>query len=554
MRSRLLGSFLFVLIFWWLALSFWWFTAPPQEALHRLTSAAALLPWASHLPALKPTVFDFWRIQADTVDVWTGPLILVALLAALIGAGVVWMVAHKLNRHRDERISASETYRGVGITLGVLPAPAVAERAEVEFTASTKELRNLLDQLSPGEFGVLEALLEMLAASGLDHVEQVLEEIERALSLPNPGLACIVETACAIGDTARERARLISSLPAWWELPPERRYGMLLAVKFRGQELKWVPEMTGLPEASRLARDLLVALDAPKIDTSEWKRKGPFYLIDGDAQSHQAGEDPPIEERALAPAEPHERAASGNAANPPPAPRRAPPAESTNAAQGVPPKKPVGLLDIFCRELPHLPLRIRGISATKKVVPLGWKKRGRLYLIEKSLVETLWHKLPQALKEQFNEAPAGPRSPVTRALLDVLHLEGWLVTKNGLDELSATEALWVVKAGKLDFKGVIVLSKLPDTLMDQLPTEDSPFDMTILRPLFFASKNPEREHNPGDALDRRELAGNLEEELASAGSAARMDLDFVVGRLLRPAPSATSQADGAQRPQPEKKV
>ena len=554
MRTRLLGSFLFVLIFWWLILSFWWFTAPPQEALHRLTSAVALLPWASHLPPLKPTVFDFWRIQVDTVDVWTGPLMLVALLAALIGAAVVWVFAHKLNRRRNERINASETYRGVGITLGVLPAPAVAERAEVEFSASTKELRNLLGQFTPGEFEVFEALLEMLAASGLDHVEPVLEKIERALSLPNPGLACIVEAACAIGDTARERARLISSLPAWWDLPPERRYGMLLAVKFRGGELKWVPEMTGLPEASKLARDLLVALDGPQADTSEWKRKGPFYLINGAAEVDPADEAPQIEERAPTQAEPRLREPSASAPLPAPAPPRAQPAESTHAAASAPPKKPAGLLDIFCRELPNLPLRISGMASSKKIVPMGWKKKGRLYLIEKTLVETLWHKLPQALKEQFSEAPAGPRSPVTRAMLEVLHLEGWLVTKNGLDELNAMEALWVVKAGKIDFKGVIVLAKLPDHLMDQLPTEDSSFDMTILRPLFFASKNPEREHTPGEALDRRELAGNLEAEIASAGSAARVNLDFLVGRLLRPAPSATSQTDGTERPQPAKKV
>ena len=554
MRTRLLGSFLFVLIFWWLVLSFWWFTAPPQEALDRLTSAAALLPWASHLPALKPTVFDFWRIQADTVDVWTGPLILVALLAALIGAGVVWVLAHRLSRRRDERISASETYRGVGITLGVLPAPAVAERAEVEFSASTKELRNLLEQLTPGEFGVLEALLEMLAAGGLNHVEPVLEKIERALSLPNPGLACIVEATCAIGASARERARLISSLPAWWELPPERRYGMLLAVKFRGEELKWVPEMTGLPEASKLARDLLVALDGPPADTSEWKRKGPFYLIDGGAEAEHPEEAPQIDSGAPTPAEPREREADASAPKPPPAPSRAQLPEPTTTAASTPPKKPAGLLDIFCRELPNLPLRISGMASSKKIVPMGWKKKGRLYLIEKTLVETLWHKLPQALKEQFSESPAGPRSPMTRALLEVLQLEGWLVTKNGLDELNAMEALWVVKAGKIDFKGVIVLAKLPDHLMDQLPTEDSSFDMTILRPLFFASKNPEREHTPGETLDRRELAGNLEAEISSAGSAARVNLDFLVGRLLRPAPSATSQTDGAQRSQPAKKV
>ena len=545
MRTRLLGSFLFVLIFWWLVLSFWWFTAPPQEALQRLTGTAALLPWARHLPRLKPTVFDFWQIQRDTVDLWTGPLTLVWIAGALAGIVLVWGFAYQLHRRREGRVAPSAMYRGVGITIGVLPAPLIVERAEVSLNAANKELRDLLTRIEPLEREVFEDLLAMLAAAGLDQVGDTLERLERALTLPAPGIACIVEVACELGDSPRVRARVLTSLASWWNLPPVQRYGALLAVKHRGEALKMVPQMTGLPEASKLAREVLFALDGSDAGASAWKKKGPFYLIDGGAApgSESSADKAP---------------AGGGDSQPDPnlQPSSAAAVEheevsSASAETAEPPKKPAGLLDIFCRELPNLPLQI-GFGAPKSV-PMGWKRKGRLYLIEKTLAETLWHKLPQALKEQFREAPAGSRSPVTRALLEVLHLEGWLVTKNGLDELDAKDALWVVRSGKIDFKGVIVLSKLPDRLMDQLPTEDSKFEMTILRPLFFASKNPSREHTPGETLDRKELAANVGEEIASASSVARMSLDDLLGGLLRPAAPKATQNAGGKAAQPAKK-
>lgn len=545
MRTRLLGSFLFVLVFWWLVLSFWWFTAPPQEALQRLTGAAALLPWARHLPSLKPTVFDFWQIQRDTVDLWTGPLTLVWIAAALAGAALVWAFAYQLHRRREGRVAPSAMYRGVGITIGVLPAPAGAERAEVSLDAASKELKDLLSRIDPLEHAVLEDLLAMLAAIGLDQAGQTLERVERALTLPEPGLACIVEVACDLGESPRVRARILSSLHSWWNMVPARRYGVLLAVKHRGEALKLVPQMTGLPEASKLAREVLFALDGSESGESAWKKKGPFYLIEGGAALERESAEPPAPGAAETPWVAREGQPQGTAAG------EQAGAPSVAHAAPEPPKKPAGLLDIFCRELPNLPLHI-GFGAPKNV-PMGWKRKGRLYLIEKSLAETLWHKLPADLKEQFREAPAGPRSPVTRALLEVLHLEGWLVTKNGLDELDAKDALWVVRSGKIDFKGVIVLSKLPESLMDQLPTEDSKFEMTILRPLFFASKNPEREHAPGETLDRKELAANLDAEIATASSAARMSLDDLLGGLLRPAPSKATPTAAGKQTQPAKK-
>ena len=545
MRTRLLGSFLFVLAFWWLVLSFWWFTAPPQEALQRLTDAAALLPWAHHLPSLKPTVFDFWKIQRDTVDLWTGPLTLVWIAAALLGTALVWGFAYGLHRRREGRLVPSATYRGVGITIGVLPAPASGERAEVSIDAASKELRELHSRIDPLERAVLEDLLAMLAAAGLDQAGQTLERVERALTLPAPGLACIVEVACDLGESPHVRARIISSLPSWWSLAPVPRYGVLLAVKHRGEALKLVPQMTGLPEASKLAREVLFALDGSEPEESAWKKKGPFYLIEGGAAPERESAEPPASRAAGDAGHVREAQLQGTeAAEQTEMPSDAP-------AAPAPPKKPAGLIDIFCRELPNLPLHT-GFGAPKNV-PMGWKRKGRLYLIEKTLAETLWHKLPADLKEQFREAPAGPRSPVTRALLEVLHLEGWLVTKNGLDELDAKDALWVVRSGKIDFKGVIVLSKLPESLMDQLPTEDSKFEMTILRPLFFASKNPEREHAPGETLDRKELAANLDAELAGASSAARMSLDDLLGGLLRPAPSKATPNAAGTAAQPAKK-
>ena len=536
MRTRLLGSFLFVLIFWWLVLSFWWATAPPQEALQRLTGAAAILPWAQPIRGLKPTIFDFWSIQRDTVALWTGPLTLVWIALALAAAALVWGIAYGLHLRREDRVAPSAPYRGIGITFGVLPAPAPPEQLEVSLDVAGKEIGELLARIDPLERAVLEDLLAMLAAAGLSNAAPTLERVERALKLPEPGLACIVEVSCDLADLPQMRARALSALSSWWSLPQVRRLGVLLAVKHRGEPLKWVPEMTGLPEASKLAREVLFALDGDGSGENVWKKKGPFFLIDGGASTPESKQAASADEPTAAPSTPQ-------------------PAEKVSAP-GVAPedKKPLGLLDIFCRELPNLPLRLSATVVSKEVVPMGWKKKGRLYLIEKSLAEMLWHKLPPDLKEQFQEAPSGPRSPVTRALIEVLHLEGWLVTRNGLDELDAKDALWVVRAGKIDLKGVIVLANLPEHLMDQLPTEDSPFDMTILGPLFFASKNPQREHTPGEMLDRKELASNLEADIAAAPSVAKFNMDDILGGLLKPAPSKTPQTAATKPEPPAKKV
>lgn len=547
MRSRLLWAFLFVLTFWWIVLGFWWFTAPPDVALGRLSRTATLLPWAHHLPPLAPTVFDFWRIQRETASLWTGPLTLIWIALALLSAAGVWGIAFRINRARIARVAPSEAYRGVGITIGVLPAPKAPERLSVALEPANGEHKSLLDKLAPAERALLEELLAVLAAHGEGHASEALARIERALTLPAAGLACITEAACQLTDDARTRGRILTSLSTWWELPESERYAVLLAVKYRGLALDEVPEMTGRREASKLARELLHNLDGATTSELAWKRKGPFFLIEG-GSAGGAGNTAPAS--AGDEGSGHVDGCSTTVTEQPPRAAPQQPSDGSPRAPAPshtapPPRKPTGLLDIFCRELPKLPLRIAGVAESKSVLPMGWKKKGRLYLIEKALAETLWHKLPDGLKEQFQEAPAGARSPLTRALLDVLNLEGWLVTKNGLDELAPKDALWVVRAGKIDFKGVIVLAKLPDHLMDQLPTEDSPFEMKILRPLFFESKNPEREHTPGETLDRKELGANISAEIAAAGSTSRVNLDDLLGGLLRrPAPDSGKKQEG----------
>lgn len=580
MRSKLLWSFLFVLGFWWCATLFWWFTSPPGVALNRLTHTSTLLPWARAVPHLKPTVFDFWDIQINTLRFWTGPLLLIGTAWTLLAAALVWFWAYTHLKERKNRVAPSDDYRGVGISLGILPVPMPPERVSVAIEDKGGG-GSPFKKLSCLQRDLIEETLSTLAAIDHDRAETTLHKIERALDLPNPGLCAIVEVLSEISDQPAVRGRVLSSLDQWWQLAPVDRFALLLATKNRGNGSD-VPTMTGLPDATLRAKEILLAIDgqealeaAPVAISRPVETKNsdedeipepieePFIEDDPSQSAPEAAQAAPVREEKSSHAAPATAAVPAQPVAAPPAmarveddKRSTPPAavktqEPPRAPQPVVSvaglnkhSKPTGLLDIFCNELPRIPLRIAGVAHPKNILPMGWKKKGKLYLIEKAIVEHLWHKLSQDLKEQFADAPTGPKSPLTRALLEVLHLEGWLITKNNQDELEPREALWVVKAGKIDFKGVFILSRLPERLMDLLPTEDSAYEMKILKPLFFPSKNPEKPPTPGQMLDRRELAGNLEAEIASAGATSRMSLDELLGGLLR----KPEDADQKQKP------
>uniref|UniRef100_UPI0023F1C04D hypothetical protein n=1 Tax=Metallibacterium scheffleri TaxID=993689 RepID=UPI0023F1C04D len=112
--------------------------------------------------------------------------VLVSMAIALTGVALVWGFAYVLHLRRQERVMPSTAYRGIGISIGVLPAPASHERAEVSLDAAGNEIRERLSRIDPLERTVLEDLLAMLAAAGIEQAGPTLERIERALALPEP--------------------------------------------------------------------------------------------------------------------------------------------------------------------------------------------------------------------------------------------------------------------------------------------------------------------------------------------------------------------------------
>jgi hypothetical protein len=144
------------------------------------------------------------------------------------------------------------------------------------------------------------------------------------------------------------------------------------------------------------------------------------------------------------------------------------------------------LMNAFIASLDGMPFQVRGVPQGSKCI--AWKAGSRIYLLEKELNELLLQKLPAEVRGALTP-PAGTRPssekimPVVAHLLKVLDERGWLVTQIGETKVSVSEALWVVKSGRLDLRRVIILD-VPLAYIGKLPSADSHFELTVTGPFF----------------------------------------------------------------------
>lgn len=465
MRPKLLKSFITVTIFWFIATTLYWSMSNPSvnwESLHRLKQAFPFLPFS--VPA-QSSVFDALSNQMLVLKFWTVPVLALSAISGLVGWGIAWQLARRTFGERAGREKSNGNFRGMRITLGSLPQPAALPRDELDLSAADSEA---LVRLTEKEKTLLGAILGIASAhpdafsgegNGATLLEHMLNVASKALERTRqPGLAAIVAAAHELGKITawvrsesgdwvltknhdREAAKHLASLDAWWALDKDSRTALMLAVKYHSTPRN-LPDVDGEQRIYRLARDLL--------DTA------------AEVQVAAVVEE---KQRTL---EKHEL--------------------------------PEILFDAFVRALPTLSFQSFGMP--KNVPAIAWKVGNRVYMLEIKLRETVMARLEQDVRGALT-ATGKDRSklaPFTLELLKSLEKAGWLVREIGQMKLDTKEALWNIKAGKLEFKGVIVIDVPPEKL-EMLPPQDSAYAVSVVGPLF---------QQPGSvAISKADLLGDV---------------------------------------------
>lgn len=448
MRSKLLKSFIYVFGFWWMLFAIWWGVTDPQTNYEGLVRLHKLLPF---MPLVMPegaiNVLHAWGMQKQVVMYWTVPMLVASSLMAVIGAGAMWYFAWTEHKARKEREESKGKFRGASVTMGPLPMPKSTPRDKLDLGAADSEA---FDCMSEGEKALLVDIIGIISAHpnaysgsgiGVSLLEHTVRVVEEALSSKNrPGLSAIVAAAHETGKITaykkepdgewvrvknpdREAAKHMATLDSWWSLPSDTRLAVLFAVKYKSAPAQ-LPEVDDNPHIHKLAKDLL----------------------------YRAAE------------------STGKVA--------AVAKERVLAKQELPAVALKGFLDA----LPTLPFQD---GLPKGVKAVGWKVGTRVYLLEMHLRNTVMAKLDPDIRGALEGAYAGRDSlaKFTQELLKAFDSKGWLVKEHLKTKLEAKDALWIIQAGKYDFKGVLILD-LPKDYLEVLPSKDSLYELSIKGPLF----------------------------------------------------------------------
>jgi hypothetical protein len=448
MRSKLLKSFIYVFGFWWLAFTLWWSLVDPALNYEGLLRLHKLFPFLSlSIPQEPVNVLHALGIQKQVLLYWSVPVFVITVVAAALGASLVWLLTWNQHKERLAREAPQGKFRGVSVSLGALPTPKFTQREILEMGAADSEVFSCLSKeekiLLVDIIGIISAHPKAYSGSGigvslLEHTVRVVEEALRSKN--RPGLSAIVAAAHECGKITayaknsqgewqlsknhdREAARHLATLNSWWMLPDDVRLAILFAVKYK-QSPALLPELDDRPHIYKMAKDLLyrAAESTEKVATVAKARV--------------------LEKQEL----------------------------------------PAVALKGFLDALPSLPFQD---GLPKGVKAVGWKVGTRLFLLEIKLRETIMAKLDPdirgALEGAFKDRTK--LATFTQEFLKALDSKGWLVKEHDKTKLEAKDALWVILAGKFDYKGVIIID-IPKEYAEVLPSKDSLYEITIKGPLF----------------------------------------------------------------------
>lgn len=451
MRSKLLRSFLYVFGFWWVMATLWWSVSDPEVNLASLQRVHALLPFLPlNVPEGAVSVLDAWSMQKQVLLYWSIPVLLLSSVSGALGAAAIWGMTYRRHKERLGRESPAGKFRGVSITLGQLPIPKGMKREVLEIGAADADALSIMTEAEKRVLfdiiGIIAAHPEAYAGEGMgvSLMEHTLRVVEEALSSKNrPSLSALVAAAHETGKIVaykkndagewqkvknqdREAARALATLDSWWAMPPEHRHAILYAVKYKSTP-NLLPELEESPHIYKLAKDLLyrAAETTEKVATVAKARV--------------------LEKHEL----------------------------------------PTVALKGFLDALPTLPFQD---GLPKGVKGVGWKVGTRVYLLEIKLRETIMAKLDPDIRGALEGAykDRTKLATFTQELLKALDSKGWLIKEINKTKLEAKEALWTIKAGKFDYKGVIII-EIPQEYREVLPSKDSMYEITVQGPLFAQS-------------------------------------------------------------------
>lgn len=452
MQPSLARSFLIVAVFWsvvaWLTFGF----ADPQENLRVLYRLYAYLPGLD--PATLPTkvsVLDGAWMQRQVLLYWTIPLLLLVGFMLLLGLGVTWGLAYREHRARLARAKGTGAWRQVTVTRGALPLPPALTLAHEVRISWTPVMRGCLERLSPEEHTLLAEILGYIAAhpdaytgaghgvSLLDHTLHVIDQV--AADNPADPLILLAAAAHDMGKITtfkknaagewyrakmhdRESARLLALLPGYWDLQPTRRRALTMAVKYDHAPGKR-PAIN--PEVDQLASELMAALQRADRQATATEK----------AEVVQAA----AEERAL----------------------------------------PETVFDAFLQALPLM--QFSTFNQQKEMKAVGWRKDKRLYFIEHQVFNLVLERLSPDLRAAWSKRKRGEVPALTQNLLRTCADNGWLVVRNGDIVLQPESALWTIKSGTKDFRGVWAIEPSQEVL-DRAPQVSSAYKIQITGPYF----------------------------------------------------------------------
>ncbi|WP_026186444.1 HD domain-containing protein [Thioalkalivibrio thiocyanodenitrificans] len=523
MRPTLARSAFVVTLFWWIVGLVKFSAGDPANNLSAARRLAETLPWLGLDLPESVAAHNAIHVQIQVLSYWTLPFLLVAATIALIGYSSVWISAFSTHRQRVCREQGKGDYRGLRVNLGAFPQPPELPRRTVKLKAAGP-VATALGAMPEGAAELTREVLGTIAAHSEAYVGEGHGEVtllEHTLRVMRKGFEIEdMDPLLPLVLAAHDLGKITSYL---------KRGGSWVVTRMHDKESARL--MTLLPSYVRLCEeDRTLARLAVRYSHSIWQAPVEESMVDRlkglVSQMKQA-----------------DGKATGE--------------EKSEFLENLP--LPEMVWRAFSKALCEVSLQVPGLP--RKIKAAGWKVGDRLYLLElaihKAAMKHLDSHTRAALGENYRQY--NKIAPFSMALMEQFNERGCLVKRVGEAKLGWEDALWKIRAGSLEFNGVIIIDLAQaEELKALLPGEDTLYEIEVLAPMFVApgmhvisggklpdailgSKKPAKTNAPGEK--KAPVAPDPPEPESAAGESA-------IDELFGDPPADSSGAPAPASPLP----